>query len=559
MSTSNAPSDPTRPSESEDEHDAETTSDAVAPQSDDGRDTPDDAPVVEESPVAAADDAPAGDDPVADDDPVDADFTPASTTDTHETQPAERAGVSFPMAAVLAAAAAVAGGYMGVVFDSPNTGPSPERVAALEERVALLANAATTGSSVDADALAALDARLSELSGEIDAAGQQTTAPAPTTISDSGAAQAALAIAQALDGRLTTLQSEVTALREQVAALDNTTVRMATHVAGEVPPLETPAFEAPSGAERADAMLIVAALRDAASAEGDFTAELAEAEILMPEDPGIAALAPFAEAGAPSRAELEGAFRQAGREVIALERGGPGGLLHRMSQGVTDMVAVRRADAPDTSRAAVDVVMRAQKLMADGDLRGAADVMARLRPPALDHVAGWVAHAQTRASLDAALALIGVADPDEAMLAAAAAPAAPPEESEDVAASPDAGAEDALSETPDDASDQGAGDVADAADADAETEAPRPEPETVGTEVTGDDALEDGASDGDQNEGEPTAADTADDAVTPDVETAEPDADTEAESGDAPADDDSAEDAAAEDDAGDAAEPSDDG
>lgn len=168
--------------------------------------------------------------------------------------------------------------------------------------------------------------------------------------------------------------------------------------------------------------LAAADLSQAAATSRPFADELAALQRLAPDSADLRALAPYAQAGAPSRTALAKALSDLDdRLAVAARTPSEGsGALARVGHVLAAVFTIRRIDRltgndPDA------VLARAQAEADDGDLEGALADIDRLPPAGRDAAAGWRARAQRRVDLDRLVA--AVRTDAERGLAQAAAPA----------------------------------------------------------------------------------------------------------------------------------------
>ncbi len=361
---------------------------------------------------------------------IDAEFQPAGAEPGETAEASETSGrsgllsqnVTLAGAASMAVAAALAGGFMGVVFD-PDPAPSgalsgPDRAAAVavERR------------------LAALEAGLSQTETRVAAAEAQLASPAAPnagTAAPSDAAQAPAAIDltprvaaletadvtqqslfQETQTRLSGLDAQLSGLTDRVGSLESAATQLATRATGAA---SAPAALA-NAPRSAEGVLALAALQEAAANESPFADELAAAREVLPSlfnAPPLEGLSRHAETGAPDLDSLRGRFRAMAQQAVAAEGDG-GGLLQRLGRAITNSVTLRRSDAPEASQAASDVIARARRLLNQDppDLTAVLAELERLRAPALAAAAPWMADARARAAIDAGLEALQTSEAD---------------------------------------------------------------------------------------------------------------------------------------------------
>lgn len=153
--------------------------------------------------------------------------------------------------------------------------------------------------------------------------------------------------------------------------------------------------------EAAAAALAAAALVDATQASTPFGGELAALRAAAPGLPELAALAPVAEMGAPSRAALAASFPDYAARAASAARAPDAGdrLADRILYVVTRIVSVRRIS--NVSGSGPDAVLaRAERALAEGDVVGALEALETLPPAAREAMSPWLAQAERRAVID---------------------------------------------------------------------------------------------------------------------------------------------------------------
>ncbi len=159
--------------------------------------------------------------------------------------------------------------------------------------------------------------------------------------------------------------------------------------------------------EAAGAALAVAALSEAAQSSRPFDRELSQVEAVLPVSIDVRALRRLAETGAPTRAalaeELEDAASRAA--VAARDPGEGAGLWARASHALAAIVTVRYVGS--TTGTSPDAMLaRAQRLMDEGDIEGALQVVDRLPERVRVTLTDWRLRAERRAEVDRRIAVI---------------------------------------------------------------------------------------------------------------------------------------------------------
>ncbi len=146
--------------------------------------------------------------------------------------------------------------------------------------------------------------------------------------------------------------------------------------------------------------LAAASLSSAAQGPGPFDQDVGAYARLVPGDPDLAALAPLAARGAPTRAALAAAFPDLASAAAAASRtpGERAGYLARIWAELGRVVIVRNVDP---GAGGVDgLLARAQLAASAGDLAAAARDVDALPPAARAALADWRAAAERRIEID---------------------------------------------------------------------------------------------------------------------------------------------------------------
>lgn len=352
--------------------------------------------------------------------PIEAEFEPADTLWKRVTD----RQVSMPIALGLAGAAAVLGGFFGVVFDGGGGGASSAQVeAAVDRRFAefderlrelrqTIVEGGENGSGPAAAAFNDIEAELADAreslgafedrlrvveasqgDGEAGAALADELAEVRRLAEEAMAAPSAQAAElEALDARLNSLSDALRAQGSAIEELSETSTALAGRVTG---------VRAPTGlaAAAAGATIAFSNLQDAALSGDPFSIEAQAAAQYFSESDDMAALMAFAEAGAPTPAELAATFRSAVRAAREADQPTGGGVVEQLGRAVAGLVTVRRLDAPETASVG-DVIVRAQRRLANDDLAGAADELDRLGGAPKDAVATWIEQARARVAIE---------------------------------------------------------------------------------------------------------------------------------------------------------------
>jgi hypothetical protein len=317
--------------------------------------------------------------------PIDVDYEPAERPAPRSRNSARRpAGISPGAALVLAAATAVVGAAGGAIA------PRLASVDAALDRVA-----PDTQAPADLAQVQSADAALNERLARVE---QFVAAPLAQTAGADGVAVGAQFLAvqgaiASIQGRLDTLPSneQVNALTGEVQALR-----------AEVPGLSQRLEQAEAAAR---ASFALAAAAEAAQASGGFVDAHAALAALLPADENVAALAPLAQTGAPTRIELRNRFSGLDMEIVraSLQGQAGAGLWGRVQSAASQWVTVRRVGQSNSTAGVVELA--AARLAAD-DLAGAVAQVERLRGAAAQTAAPWLADARRRLEIENRLAAV---------------------------------------------------------------------------------------------------------------------------------------------------------
>lgn len=165
------------------------------------------------------------------------------------------------------------------------------------------------------------------------------------------------------------------------------------------------AAEARSAATAARASYAVVAASEAARTSGPFEQAHAALVALLPNDPNVAALAPLARTGAPTRSELRDSFARLDNEIIraAHQAQAGAGFWGRIQATLAQWIVIRRAGGGDTPEG---IVERAERYLAADRLEAAIEELNKL-PPAPKHAAQpWINDASRRLEIDRRIAAI---------------------------------------------------------------------------------------------------------------------------------------------------------
>lgn len=159
------------------------------------------------------------------------------------------------------------------------------------------------------------------------------------------------------------------------------------------------AAEARAAGTAARASYAVVAAAEAARSSGPFEQAHTALVALLPNDPNVAALAPLARTGAPTRAELRDRFDRLDTDIIRAARQAQAGagFWGRIQAALAQWIVVRRSGEGDTP---AGVVERAGQRLAADDLAGAVQELNRLSGPPRQVAQRWLTDAQRRLEID---------------------------------------------------------------------------------------------------------------------------------------------------------------
>ena len=171
----------------------------------------------------------------------------------------------------------------------------------------------------------------------------------------------------------------------------------------------SPCQSGQSGGGATGIVVALSQLRAAAASGRPYGAALAVARKLAGSDAAVAeaveALAPAAAGGAPVLPVLRRDFDALSARLAAAPPPAQGASwIDRAWNRVKSTVVVRRTGRGVTGDSVSALVAQAEVELADGDLAAAIALVRRMPPAAQDTASGWLARAERRAGIDAALA-----------------------------------------------------------------------------------------------------------------------------------------------------------
>jgi hypothetical protein len=169
--------------------------------------------------------------------------------------------------------------------------------------------------------------------------------------------------------------------------------------------LPSVAAEARSAATAARASYAVVAASEAARSSGPFEQAYAALVALLPNDPNVAALAPLARTGAPTRTELRDSFARLDNEIIraAHQAQAGAGFWGRIQATLAQWIVIRRAGRGDTPEG---IVERAEQYLAADRLEAAIEELNKLPPAPKRAAQPWINDASRRLEIDRRIAAI---------------------------------------------------------------------------------------------------------------------------------------------------------
>lgn len=274
----------------------------------------------------------------------------------------------------------------------------PKAIEDIAARVAKVEAAASAPRTAEPDA--ALTSRLGSIDVAVKSLGDSVATITSRSEEVSAALRAARERADATAKMLADLQAlverqqgspgdkaEVERLAGRVAALESSTRTVEQKI-------ETPGSTA---ADRDVRLAVLAtALKDAVERGSPYATELAAIKPLVSDQKIVAALEPFATAGAPTPAALSAELATLVPKLTqATPQPREGGLLDRLQANASRLVRIRPADDPagdDPAIVAERIAARAQRQ----DVAGALSELAKLAPTQRASFEAWIAKAQAR-------------------------------------------------------------------------------------------------------------------------------------------------------------------
>ncbi len=212
---------------------------------------------------------------------------------------------------------------------------------------------------------------------------------------------------------LSELSQGLAALSDRVAAFDRNRLAAAesalSGLAARIAAAEARLKSVQSSGGATGIVVALSQLRAAAASGRPYAAALAVAQELAGADASAAAvldaLAPAAASGAPILPVLRREFDALSvRLLAAAAPAQDASWIDRAWNKVKSTVVVRRTGRGVTGESISALVAQAEVELADGDLAGAIALVRRMPAVAQENASGWLARAERRAGIDAALA-----------------------------------------------------------------------------------------------------------------------------------------------------------
>ncbi|MCY3828484.1 MAG: hypothetical protein OXF89_05065 [Rhodospirillaceae bacterium] len=248
-------------------------------------------------------------------------------------------------------------------------------------------------------------ADLAGLKADVDALRRAVAAAAERPAGREGADEATQAALDRLSKGLAALSDEVAAFdRERLAKAEGILSGLAARIAAA----ETRLRSVQAGGGAAGIVVALGQLRAAAASGRPYGAALAAAQQLVGDGDAAAvleALEPAAAAGAPVLPVLQREFDALAARLVASAGPAQGeGWIERAWNKLKSTVVVRRTGRNVAGDSAAALVAQTEVRLADGDLARAVALVRRMPAAARDSAADWLARAERRAGVDAALA-----------------------------------------------------------------------------------------------------------------------------------------------------------
>jgi hypothetical protein len=272
------------------------------------------------------------------------------------------------------------------------------RVQRLEQSLKALADTAAKGGSVhDAAAVnAEIGAAEQRLQARIDAAlgeGQAANTAALGTVEREVADLKARIEASTATGTspgAANLQGDLTGLSDRIGKLE-----------AALPGLAVAIDKGATQAKGATVALAFGNLRDAVASGHPYTVELSTLRALAPGEGALEALAPHADAGIPTLADLTRSFQIASDAALGAEAApADASVLGSLLASARSLVKIRHVDATATGDAPGAILARAAAQLKQGGLALAVKEVEGLAPPPREALAPWLDQARTRLAAD---------------------------------------------------------------------------------------------------------------------------------------------------------------
>ncbi len=289
------------------------------------------------------------------------------------------------------------------------------RLSTLEAK---LANLTTTQDLAEArKSIEALETRLAGLESQFAAVGTPGTVqtaegapPGPTSspltlLSTAMRLDETLSRLSELETRTNNLPSGLATASKSLETLSATTARLTARmddVAARVERIE--AADILDLARRASFSAAIANLARATQGSSPFKAEFDIIAAMLPDEPGLARLAPYARTGLPTTGTLLSGFSKTAADALDAEREGQEkDSISRLWRNFSGLVSWRTTSG-DGGSSTERHLARAEKLLKAGDLEAAIKQLSMIKGTAAKSMEAWLQHARARVQVETLLA-----------------------------------------------------------------------------------------------------------------------------------------------------------
>lgn len=291
------------------------------------------------------------------------------------------------------------------------------RLSTLEAR---LANFTTTKDLAAArKSMEALEARLAGLESQFAAVGTPgtqetvegappgTTPPPLTLLSTAMRLDETLSRLTDLETRTSNLPSALVTASKSLETLSATTAGLTARMddlAARVERIES--ADILDLARRASLSAAIANLARATQGSSPFKAEFDIIEAMLPDETGLARLAPYARTGLPTTGALLSRFSKTAADALDAERKGQQkDSVSRFWTNFSGLVSWRTTSG-DGGSATERHLARAEKLLKAGDLEAAVKELSMIKGAAAEPMEPWLQHAKARVQVETMLAML---------------------------------------------------------------------------------------------------------------------------------------------------------